>query len=208
MGPAGFTRIIRSSQPLFRVVITMEQTQSPPVYWDKHRIPFNLTLAFSALVAAYGAYLFFAEGNKILIFAGLAVGAYSWFTNPKQYLIFPDRLHVVYGRPRVKIIYFSDISRLEMRALATPDRLRVWPKSGRRVVVMAKDVDAFYEKLDQALGDYRRLHPEDFYDDPPAPESAVVEGAIVEPPTVVSDLPPSDQSSGDKPQDQDNASPY
>ena len=187
----------------------MEQTENQPIYWDKHRIPFNLTLAFSALVASYGAYLFFAEGNKILIFAGLAVGAYSWFTNPKQYLIFPDRVQVVYGRPRVKIIYFSDISRLEMRQLATPDRLRVWPKSGRRVVLMAKDVEAFYEQLDRALGDYRRLHPDEFYDaDAPASGSAIIDAPAVERPPAASDQSASDQSAADNPDNPENASPY
>ena len=116
----------------------MEQTENQPIYWDKHRIPFNLTLVFAFGVAAFGVVqLLQGSDSGLLLGAGLLVAAYSWFTNPKQYLIFPDRVQVVYGRPRVKIIYFSDVSRLEMRQLATPDRLRVWPKSGRRVVLMA-----------------------------------------------------------------------
>ena len=34
----------------------MEQTQSELVYWDKHRIPVNLTIIFSLAVAVFGLY--------------------------------------------------------------------------------------------------------------------------------------------------------
>jgi hypothetical protein len=47
-----------------------------------------------------------------------------------------------------------------MRQLATPDRLRVWPVQGRRVVVMARDPEAFYDQLQKALDNFRRMHPE------------------------------------------------
>ena len=91
--------------------------------------------------------------------AGLGVGAYSWFTNPRQYWVYPDALVIVYGSPRTKVLSFSNVSHLEMRALATPDRLRVWPYQGRRIVLLARDPDKFNEELQQALDDYRKLNP-------------------------------------------------
>ena len=136
----------------------MEQ-QTQPLYWDKHRIPVNLTIIFSLLVAVYGLYNFIQGAGPLLLVAGLGVGAYSWFTNPRQYWIYPDALVVVYGSPRTKVLSFSNVSHLEMRALATPDRLRVWPYQGRRIVLLARDPDKFNEELQQALDDYRKLNP-------------------------------------------------
>ena len=179
----------------------MDQAPDQLIYWDKHRIPVNLTLIFSVGVAIYGVYKYIVEHNYILVFAGLGVAAYTWFTNPRQYLIYPDAMYVMYGKPRTKVIPFGHISRIEMRTLATPDRLRVHPKSGRRVVVMARDPEAFYEKLDEAFTAYRRLHPEEFYADEPITDSRVVEGSVAERPTKPEDTTSSDDN-------RDNQAPY
>ena len=136
----------------------MEQ-QTHRLYWDKHRIPVNLTIIFSLLVAVYGLYNFIQGAGPLLLVAGLGVGAYSWFTNPRQYWVYPDALVIVYGSPRTKVLSFSNVSHLEMRALATPDRLRVWPYQGRRIVLLARDPDKFNEELQQALDNYRKLNP-------------------------------------------------
>lgn len=133
-----------------------EPQQSELIYWDKHRIPINLTILFSLGVAIFGVF----QQAPLLIIAGIAVGLYSWLTNPRQYRIYRDSLVIIYGTPRTRTIHFSNISHLEMRQLATPDRLRVWPIQGRRVVLMAHDPEAFHDQLQKALDDFRRLHPE------------------------------------------------
>jgi hypothetical protein len=133
-----------------------EPQQRELIYWDKHRIPINLTILLSLGVAVLGVY----RGELLLIIAGIAVGLYSWFSNPRQYRIYQDALVIIYGTPRTRTIPFSNISHLEMRQLATPDRLRVWPVQGRRVVVMARDPEAFYDQLQKALDNFRRMHPE------------------------------------------------
>ncbi len=138
----------------------MEQQQNQPIYWDKHRIPFNLTVIFALLVAAFGLWNMLQGERPILLVAGLAVGIYSWLTNPKQYWIYPDALVVVYGRPRTRVIPFTNVSHLEMRPQATPDRLRAALHRGRNLVLMVRDPDAFNEQLQKALDDYRGLHPE------------------------------------------------
>lgn len=130
--------------------------QSQLIYWDKHRIPINLTILFSLGVAVLG----FFQQELVLIIAGIAVGLYSWFNTPRQYRIYQDALVIMYGTPRSRTIHFSNISQLEMRQLATPDRLRVWQVRGRRVVLMARDPEAFHDHLQQALDDFRRAHPE------------------------------------------------
>ncbi len=138
----------------------MEQPQNQPIYWDKHRIPINLTVIFSVFVAVYGLYSMSQGASPVLLVAGLAVGVYSWLTNPRQYWIYPDALVVVYGRPRTRVIPFTNVSHVEMRAQATPDRLRAALHRGRNLVLMVRDPDAFNEQLQKALDDYRGLHPE------------------------------------------------
>ena len=143
----------------------MEDTQNQPIYWDKHRIPVNLTVIFSLAVAVFGLYSL-VNGNsggldaRLIILLGLASAAYSWLTNPRAYLIYTDVLYIMYGKPRTKIFPFSNISHLEMRQLATPDRLRVWLINGRRVVLMARNPEEFHDQLQKALNDFRQAHPE------------------------------------------------
>lgn len=138
----------------------MEQQQNQPIYWDKHRIPINLTVIFALFVAVYGLYSLLQGASGVLLVAGLAVGIYSWLTNPRQYWIYPDALVVVYGKPRTRVIPFTNVSHVEMRAQATPDRLRAALHRGRNLVLMVKDPEAFNEQLQKALDDYRGLHPE------------------------------------------------
>jgi len=138
----------------------MEQPQNQPIYWDKHRIPVNLTVIFAIFVAAFGLYNYLQGAGALLLVAGLAVGAYSWLTNPRQYWIYPDALVLVYGRPRTRIIPFTNVSHVEMRSQATPDRLRALLHRGRQVVLLVRDPDAFNEQLQKALDAYRGQHPE------------------------------------------------
>ena len=144
----------------------MEQAQqNQPLYWDKHRIPVNLTLILALGIAAWGAGgtfgLWDMGGNPSIIFVlGIGVAIYTWVTSPRIYLVYADSLCVVYGKPRVKIIHFSNIAAVEMGSLATPDRLRVRPIKGRRQILLAKDPEAFYEQLESALNAFRDANPE------------------------------------------------
>ena len=122
----------------------MQDSQSQPIYWDKHRIPVNITIIFSLVVVVFGIVQLTQgmAGNispEILIIMGLLVGAYSWLTTPKIYAIYPNALIVAYGRPRRKVVYFDNISELDMRQRHSPDRLRVIQTNGKRVAIVAKD---------------------------------------------------------------------
>ncbi|MBO55925.1 MAG: hypothetical protein CL886_09725 [Dehalococcoidia bacterium] len=138
----------------------MEDSQNQPIYWDKHRIPVNITIIFSLVVVVFGIVQVTQgmAGNispEILIIMGLLVGAYSWLTTPKIYAIYPDALIVAYGRPRRKVIYFNDISEVDMRQRHAPDRLRVIQSNGKRVAIVAKDPETFHEQLESALVSFR-----------------------------------------------------
>ena len=100
------------------------------------------------------------SSSPMLLFAGLGVAAYTWFTNPRRYLIYENVLVIQYGRPRVKVIDFSNISHLEMLSLGIGDRLRVVLLNGKRTMVISKNLDTFRERLDDALERYQSQYPQ------------------------------------------------
>ena len=128
----------------------MEQPREEPLHWDSPKSKFNLTLIFSLVVAVIGL----ATGATFLLLLGLVGAGMNWLTNAKQFLIYQNALVVVYGRPRVKVIPYSDISHLEMLAMPMGNRLRVRMVNSKRLVVSVKDVDEFRTRLDDALEKY------------------------------------------------------
>ena len=138
----------------------MEQTQSQPLYWDKHRVPVNLTLILSLGIAVWGLYNFINGEPPLIFILGIGVAVYTWVTSPRIYMIYADSLYIVYGKPRVKVIHFSNIDVVEMGSLATPDRLRIRPIKGRRQILLARDPEAFFDQLEAALNAFRAAHPE------------------------------------------------
>ena len=134
-------------------MLSMQQPPptNQPIHWDNHRVPMNLTLIFALGIAVIGLF----TGAPVLFFAGMGVAAYTWFTRPRRYLIYPAALVIEYGRPRVKVISFAEISHLELLSLAIGDRLRVVLLNGRRTMIMARDLNTFREKLDEALEGYQ-----------------------------------------------------
>ena len=156
-------------------MLPVEQPRNQPIYWDNHKGAFNLTLILALGVVVIG---FISGPAPQLIIIGLAVAAYSWFTNPKQYLIYTDTLVVVYGRPRVRAIPFREISHVEMLSLPIGDRLRVRLVSGRRVMLQARDSETFHDRLEEALDAFNGGRPrEDTQDEGAREEGSREEGA-------------------------------
>ena len=100
-----------------------------------------------------------------MLLVGLVVAAFTWLTNPRQYWIYPDALVVVYGRPRVRTIPFTLVSHVDLLSLPIGDRLRVQLVTGKRVMLQARDVETFQDRLEGALNSYRGGFDEDFYAD-------------------------------------------
>lgn len=138
-------------------MVSMQQPQREPIHWDNHRGSINITLILALGVVVIG----FIQGAQELLVIGLAVAAYTWFTSPKQYFIYSDSLVVVYGRPRVRAIPFTDISHVEMLSLPIGNRLRVRLNNGRRVMLTARDAETFFDRLDEALNSFRGTSPTD-----------------------------------------------
>ena len=138
----------------------MAQQQNQPIHWDTPKSRLNITLILSLGIFVIGLF-----SNPVLVILGVAGAAFTWFTNPKHYLIYENALVITYGRPRVKAFPFAEISHLEMLVLPMGNRLRVRMVSGRRVMVAAKNIDEFRDRLDEALekfnGSYQRQQLQD-----------------------------------------------
>ena len=135
----------------------MSPPQDQPIHWDRHKANLNITLMLALIIAIFGVVTGF---QPVPIIAGMGIAAYSWLTTARQYYIYRDALVIVYGRPRVKVISFSQVSHIELLALPMGDRLRVQVVGGRPILLAAQDSETFRQRLDTALEDYRSAHPE------------------------------------------------
>lgn len=147
----------------------MQQTHSQPLYWAKDRVPFNLTLVLALGIAVWGILgtieIIPPPGNPtMIIILGVGVSLYTWLFTPREYLVYEDSLCIAYGKPRVKMMHFSNISVVEMGSLYALDQLRVRPVRGRRQSIRVRDPDTFFEHLEGALNAYRDAHPEENLD--------------------------------------------
>jgi hypothetical protein len=131
----------------------MAQERENPIHWDQHSSRFNITLIFALVVAVVG--LFTAgSGFPFLVVLGLGMAAYSWFTTPRQYLLYRDSMVIIYGMPRSRVISFAEISHIELLALPLGERLRIRMISGSRLMLMMRDPGAFRGHLEDALARY------------------------------------------------------
>ena len=139
----------------------METPQEDLLYWDKSRRPMNLLLILAGVAAVFGLIQWQNSGEPTLLILGMGVAAYSWLTNAKSYLIFPEYMVIIFGSPRKRIIPFAQISHVEFLSLPTlGDRVRVRLESGKGIMLQAKDSETFHDRLDQALNNFHGPRPE------------------------------------------------
>lgn len=141
----------------------MERQQNPPLHGDRPRGRANFTLGLALVVAVYGLVLFLRRGDTgdlLLVVVGLGVAAFNWLTTPRQYEIYQDALVIAYGRPRVRVIPFGQISGSpDVLRLVIGDRLRLQLVNGKRVIFQTRDLPTFHDRLSDALSGFRRDHP-------------------------------------------------
>jgi hypothetical protein len=134
----------------------MEPVEQPqqiqPIYWDRYRARYNLTLLFALGIAAMG--LLDLTWPPMMVIFGLGVATYSWLSTPKQYLIFTNALVVAYGRPRIKVLTFDQISHPELLVTPLGERLRVRLVSGKRMMILARQPEEFRDRLEEAMREY------------------------------------------------------
>lgn len=147
----------------------MQQTQNQPLYAAKDRVPFNLTLVLALGIAGWGVAGFLGifpppANPEMIIALGVAVSIYTWLFTPREYMVYSDAVCVAYGKPRVKVIHFSNIAVVEMGSMIALDQLRIRPVKGRRQSIRVRDPETFFEALEAAINTYRDAHPEENVD--------------------------------------------
>ena len=130
------------------------QQEDQQLHWDRHGSSFNFTLMLSLAIAVIGI----LTQEPFVVVVGLAVAAFSWLTTPGQYMLYPDRLVIVYGRPRVRHVLFQDISEVQMLKFAFGARLLVRLQKGSRVLIQPKDAEQFEVRFKGALESYISEH--------------------------------------------------
>ena len=136
----------------------MAQELDPPIYWDQHSTRWNLTLIFSLVVVVLGFFSGF-----LLTALGLVMAAWSWFTTPRQYLLYRDRMTIVYGMPRTRVIPLGEMAHSELLSLPFGERLRIRMNDGKRMMLQMRDPSTFRGHLEDALMRYHGEQGGDFY---------------------------------------------
>ena len=144
--------------------------QYEPLHADRHRTSFNLSLILSLGVVLIGIVL---VQDPFVVIIGLGFAAFSWLTTPSQYMIFDDRLVIVYGRPRVRQLLFQQIDQVEVLRLPIGYRLLVSLRNGRRLIIQPRDAEGFQSMFQGALESFHSGHepqrPDDESQQPPDP---------------------------------------
>ena len=141
--------------------------QSPPIHTDRHKASFNFTLILSIGVVVVGVLSGF---EPILIIMGIAFGGFAWLTTPTQYVIFEDRLQIIYGRPRTRDLGFHEVAGFEAINLPFGMRLMIVTDRGRRHFIQPRDPEQFGGLLQDALSRFRARYGYPSEPQPP-PES-------------------------------------
>ena len=144
--------------------------ESPPIHTDRHKASFNFTLILSIGVVVVGV---LSGPELILIVMGIAFGAFAWLTTPTQYVIFEDRLQIVYGRPRIRDLGFHEVAGFEAINLPFGVRLMIVTDRGKRHFIQPRDPEEFGGLLQDALSRFRARYGMPSEPQPPEPPAPV-----------------------------------
>ncbi len=132
-----------------------QQEQYQPIHADRHGSSFNLTLVIALVVLAMGIVI---AQDPLMVAVGLAVAAFSWLTTPGQYMLYPDRLIIAYGKPRIRHVLFRDIAEVQMLKFAFGSRLLVRLHKGSRLLIQPRDAEEFESRFQGALESYMQQY--------------------------------------------------
>ena len=196
-------------------MFAMQQVQGQPIHMDTPSTRINLPMILASVLAIIGLLVPNAFFFTILGIVGMA---FSWLTTPRQYLIYPNALVIVFGRPRRRAVPFSDIDQLEDLTMPRGDTaLGVRLVDGKRAIISVVNLDEFKARLADAWENFKRtggvqvLSIEEVPEDRQAP--VLLDGGVerADPPV------PPDQQDGPDPSEQpppqgdkepDSAAPY
>lgn len=129
----------------------MQDLGNQPIYWDKPKSVMNFRVIVGLIATFIGLIIL---RDPLISIIGLALLGFSWFTDARRYLIYPNSLTIIYGRPRIKAFPFSDISHVEMLDLPMGQRVRVRLTNGSRLFISTQNIEEFRDRLDEAVGKF------------------------------------------------------
>lgn len=120
-----------------------------PVYSSQHSRSFfqriNVAIAAAVIVVAIIGF------QPILLFLGVGIGGLYWFTTAQRYHIYPDKLVIHYGRPRILEIPFSVIR--DAAIVKIPLSAGVFIRRAGRpgVIIRPRNMEEFVDHLWDAI---------------------------------------------------------
>ncbi len=132
----------------------MESIQPKERWFERHAGSANLRYIVAFLSMILGV-MFQAYP---LILVGLAFALLAYFTTPKYYSIFEDRMVIFYGRPRTRHVLFDHIEWVDALPLPLGNRLIIRLKTSGRLMIQPTNSVEFRRRLQSDVEAYQANH--------------------------------------------------
>ena len=148
----------------------MGVTDSGPIYSERHRTTFLSNfiwyLGVALLVVAIPAAALGSNSWDARVFDGailLALGAVlaggHWLWAARRYEIYEGELVVVYGRPRVKVVPYSEVREIVVKMHPLGTEIQLIRVKGGMVRLYPLNPREFHESLEMAWKPHRGVDP-------------------------------------------------
>ena len=134
-------------------------TESELIYSEQHRSTFlsnflwylGLLLVVAAVLSlAFGSGSWASRSFDVVVLLGLGalLAGGHWLLTPRRYEVYEGALAVVYGRPRVRVVRYPEISNIEVRSHALGTELRIHLTQGGVLGLYPLHPRQFHENLE------------------------------------------------------------
>ena len=119
------------------------------IHTDGHR--FSLGYLFTPMLALAVIAIGTLNGDPFTLLIGTGFAAYVWFARHTRYNIFSDKLVILYGRPRRRVVLLEDITEISLLSLGFAGQaLFVQAADGQRLMLKPSSPEVFLERLENA----------------------------------------------------------
>ncbi len=133
----------------------MESIQpKEPQWFERHAGSANLRLIVAFLSMILGVVL----QHYVLILIGLGFALLAWFTTPRYYSIYEDRMVIFYGQPRSRHVRFDHIEWVDALPLPLGNRLIIRLRTSGRLMIQPTNSIEFRRRLQTAVETYQSNH--------------------------------------------------
>ncbi len=148
----------------------MVMSESGPIYSERHRTTFlsnfiwylGIALVVVAIpAAALGSNSWDSRilDAAILLALGTVLAGGHWLLAARRYEIYEGALVVVYGRPRVKVVSYSEVREIEVKMHPLGTEIQLIRLNGGLVRLYPLHPREFHENLERAWEPHRGVDP-------------------------------------------------